>query len=136
MQPEIILTRPDRDRLANIVHAFSARAQAVLVDFLDQEISRARVVDPQEVPRDVATMNSRIVYRDEQSSEEHAVALVYPGEEDSIIGRLSVMSPLGTALLGLREGQTISWTALNGRERRVTLMRVLFQPETAGLPQL
>lgn len=136
MQPEIILTRPDRDRLANIVTAMSARSQSVLVEFLDEEISRATIVEPHEVPPDVATMNSRVIYRDDATGEEQAVALVYPGEEDSIIGRLSVLSPLGTALLGLRKGQSISWTALNGRTRRVTLMDVLFQPEAAGLPAI
>lgn len=134
MQPDILLSRRDRDRLANIVHAFSARDQSILVDFLDQEISRARVVEPAEIPPDVATMNSRVVYRDEDSGDEQTVALVYPGEEDSVIGRLSVLSPLGTALLGLREGQTITWTAISGRLRRVTLRRVLFQPEAARPP--
>lgn len=136
MLPDIVLTRADRDRLANIVNALNARAQSVLVDFLDQEISRARVVDPAELPPDVATMNSRVIYRDDDTGREQTVALVYPGEEDSLIGRLSVLSPLGTALIGLRAGQSITWTALNGRSRRVTLVRVLFQPEAASLPNV
>lgn len=132
MLPEIVLTRPDHDRLATIVQALGRRAQATLADFLDQEISRARVVEPTDVPTDVATMKSHLVFRDEDSGGERTVALVYPGEEDSRIGRLSVLSPVGTALLGLREGQTITWTTHDGRPRRVTLLRVLFQPEAAG----
>lgn len=129
MLPDIVLTRPDRDRLANIVQALSLRTSP-LADFLDQEICRARIVEPAEIPRDVATMDSHVVYRDEDTGDERAVVLVYPIDEDSSIGRLSILSPLGTALLGLSEGQTIAWTAPDGRLRRVSLVRVLFQPET------
>lgn len=129
MLPDIVLTRPDRDRLANIVQALSLRTSP-LADFLDQEISRARIVEPAEIPRDVATMDSHVVYRDEDTGDERVVVLVYPIDEDSSTGRLSILSPLGTALLGLSEGQTIAWTAPGGRLRRVSLVSVLFQPET------
>ena len=129
MLPDIVLTRPDRDRLANIVQALGLRSQSARADFLDQEISRARIVEPAEMPRNVATMNSHVVYRDEDTGEERLVTLVYPIEEDSLTGRLSILSPLGTALLGLSEGQAITWTAPDGRQHRVSLVSVLFQPE-------
>ena len=134
MLPDIVLTRPDRDRLTNIVQALSLRSQSALADFLDQEISRARIVDPAEMPPNVVTMGSHVVYRDEDSGDERAAVLVYPIEEDSLTGRLSILTPLGTALLGLSEGQSIAWTARDGRRRRVSLVSVLFQPEAAGLP--
>jgi regulator of nucleoside diphosphate kinase len=134
MLPDIVLTRSDRDRLANIVQALSLRSQSPVADFLDQEISRARVVDPSEMPANVVTMGSHVVYRDEGTGDERAAVLVYPIEEDSLTGRLSILTPLGTALLGLSEGQSIAWTARDGRQRRVSLVSVLFQPEAAGLP--
>lgn len=129
MLPDIVLTRVDRDRLATIVMALSQRARPDLADFLDQEISRARIVEAAEIPANVATMGSHVVYRDDDSGEERAVRLVYPVEEDSVTGRLSILTPLGTALLGLSEGQSIDWQTRDGRARRVTLLSVLFQPE-------
>ncbi len=129
MLPNIIVTRADRDRLANIVHAFVARDQSTLVDFLDQEVSRAQIVENGDIPPDVATMNSRIVYRDEDTGAERTVQLVYPGAENSDTGRLSVLTPVGTALLGLRCGQSLGWMTRDGRPRRLTLVHVLSQPE-------
>jgi regulator of nucleoside diphosphate kinase len=129
MLPTITITRPDRDRLANIVQALSLRSQDALADFLDQEISRARIVEPGDIPSDVVTMNSRVVYRDEEAGAERTARLVYPGEENSDTGNLSVLTPVGTALLGLRCGQSIEWTTRDGRPRRLTLIRVLSQPE-------
>jgi regulator of nucleoside diphosphate kinase len=132
MLPDIILSRSDRDRLATIVQALSRRSRPELGDFLDQEISRARIVEAKEIPADVATMGSHVVYRDDDTGDERMVVLVYPAEEDSRTGRLSVLTPLGTALLGLREKQSITWTTRDGRPRRVTLLSVMFQPEAAG----
>jgi len=132
MLPTIILMRRDHDRLTNIVQALSLRSQPALADFLDQEISRARVVDPADMPKNVATMGSHVVYRDDDTGKERTVVLVYPIDEDSVTGRLSVLSPLGTALLGLSEGQSIAWTTRDGRQRRVSLLSVLFQPEADG----
>jgi regulator of nucleoside diphosphate kinase len=117
MLPDIVLTRSDRDRLATIVQALSLRSRPEVADFLDQEISRARIVEPRELPRDVATMRSHVVYRDDDTGDERTVVLVYPIEEDSTMGRLSVLTPLGTALLGLSEGQSIAWTTRDGRRR-------------------
>ena len=132
MLPDITLTRSDRDRLANIVQALSLRSQDALADFLDREISRARIVEPGDIPSDVATMNSRVVYRDEGAGTERTVRLVYPGEENSDTGSLSVLTPVGTALLGLRRGQSIEWTTRDGRPRRLTLVDVLSQPAWPG----
>lgn len=129
MLPDIVLTRADHDRLATIVQALSLRSQPALADFLDREISRARIVERAEMPANVATMGSHVVYRDDDTGDERTVALVYPIEEDSGTGRLSVVTPLGTALLGLSEGQSIDWTTRDGRPRRVTLLSVLSQPE-------
>jgi regulator of nucleoside diphosphate kinase len=128
MLPDITITRPDRDRLATIVQALSLRSQDALADFLDREISRAAIVEPRDIPSDVVTMDSRVIYRDDDAGAERTVQLVYPGEENSDTGKLSVLTPVGTALLGLRCGQSIDWTTRDGRPRRLTLTRVLSQP--------
>lgn len=132
MPSSIVVTARDKDRLFQVVDLFLARRYDVLVDFLRRELARATVVASEQVPRDIATMNSRVRYRDNETAEVFTVSLVYPGEEDSLLGRVSVLSPTGAALLGLSEGQSIEWTTIGARRRNLTLLSVLFQPEAAG----
>jgi regulator of nucleoside diphosphate kinase len=106
----IIVTERDKDRLFQVIDLFLARRYDVLVDFLRCELSRADVIASEQVPRHVATMNSRVRYRDNQVGEVLTVSLVYPGEEDTLLGRVSVLSSTGAALLGLLKGK-----ASNGR---------------------
>ncbi|HEX2115931.1 MAG TPA: nucleoside diphosphate kinase regulator, partial [Alphaproteobacteria bacterium] len=97
-----------------------------------RELSRARVVDSERIAPDVVTMHSEVLFRDEESGRERAVTLVYPGEHTAHDGALSVLTPLGAALVGLSEGQTISFETSDGRSRRVSVVRVLSQPEANG----
>jgi regulator of nucleoside diphosphate kinase len=76
----------------------------------------------------MAVMNARIEYEDEDSGERGVITLVHPGIADDRSGRVSVLAPLGMALLGLREGQTVDWPLQHGRRRRVRLVRVLRAP--------
>ena len=128
----IVVTKCDEDRLFQIVDLFLARRYDVLVDFLRRELARATVVASELVPRNVATMNSRVRYRDNETGEVLTVSLVYPGQEGQQLGRASVLSPTGAELLGVSEGQTIEWTTIDGRRGNLTLLAVLFQPEAAG----
>jgi regulator of nucleoside diphosphate kinase len=128
----IAVTIRDRERLLQVADSFVGRRQGVLVRFLLQEVARAAIVASEAIPRDVATMNSRLRYRDDLTGEIRTVSLVYPGEEDTWLGRVSIVSPTGTALIGLSEGQTIGWRDLGGGERRLTLLQVIHQPEAAG----
>lgn len=128
----IVVTERDKDRLFQVVDSFLAQRYDVLVDFLRRELSRATVLASEQVPRYVATMNSRVRYRDDEAGDVFTVSLVYPGDEDSLLGRVSVLSSTGAALLGLSEGQTIQWASIDGRRRTLTLLAVLFQPEAAG----
>lgn len=132
MPASIVVTARDKDRLFQVVDLFLAQRYDILVDFLRRELARAKVVASEQVPRDIATMNSRVRYRDNETGEVFTVSLVYPGEEDSLLGRVSVLSPTGAALLGLSEGQSIEWTTIGARRRNLTLLSVLFQPEAAG----
>ena len=95
---------------------------------LQRALERATVVPAAEIPPDVVTMNSRVTYVDETAGVRTIVKLVYPGGAAGR-GRLPVTSPLGTTLLGLREGQEIEWRFPLGGRRRLRVERVLFQPE-------
>jgi regulator of nucleoside diphosphate kinase len=128
----IVLTRADRDRLVQVIDVFRARGDGALVAFLLEELSRARVVAPEEMPRDIVTMRSRVRYRDEASGEVLTATLVYPGDEDPVLGRISILSPQGSAMIGLRKGDGIRWPILDGETRALTVLEVIYQPEAAG----
>ena len=98
---------------------------------LRRELDRAIVVSPEAVPPDVATMNSLVRYRDETEGVTRTVALVYPSAAQGSQGMVSVLAPIGSALLGLSEGQAIDWDFPDGSRRRLKLEEVLHQPEGA-----
>ena len=102
---------------------------------LRRELQRAIVVSPEAVPPDVATMNSLVRYRDETEGVTRTVALVYPSAAQGSQGMVSVLAPIGTALLGLSEGQTIDWDFPDGSRRRLKLEEVLHQPENGRKSQ-
>jgi regulator of nucleoside diphosphate kinase len=134
--PTIIITQEDRNKLALLVDAHATDSDNALIDSLDQEISRARIVKPGEIPPDVVTMNSRVVFRDDGSQTTQTVTLVYPGQENSVEGCISILTPVGAALLGLSEGQNISYATPDGRQKSLTLLKVLYQPESEGRTDL
>jgi regulator of nucleoside diphosphate kinase len=84
---------------------------------LAEELDRADIVPPERVPEDVVTMHASVRYLDETTGERREVVLVYPHEADVSRGRISVLSPVGGALLGLAAGQSIEWDFPNGRRR-------------------
>jgi regulator of nucleoside diphosphate kinase len=96
---------------------------------LRRELDRASVVSSAAIPPDVATMNSRVRYTDETAGEQRTVSLVYPEHVDGAPGRVSVLAPVGTALLGLSAGQAIEWDFPDGTRRRLKLEAVLHQPQ-------
>jgi len=91
---------------------------------LAKELDRAFVVEPDRVPRDVVAMNSRVRFEDEGSGEIRDVTLVFPKEADSSRGRLSVLSTVGTALLGLAIADSILWPFPDGSTRRLRVLQV------------
>jgi len=96
---------------------------------LNREIEKAKVVDIKQLPGDVITMNSKILIQLGENEEE--VTLVYPQEADLIENKISVLSPIGTAILGYREGDTVEWTVPSG-VMEVKVKKILYQPEAAG----
>jgi regulator of nucleoside diphosphate kinase len=98
---------------------------------LDREITRAVVVKPAEIPANVVTMNSCVLLTDLQTEQVLSFTLVFPSVADIESSRLSVLAPMGLALLGSRQGAEVMWRARRG-ERRVRVERVTYQPEAAG----
>lgn len=98
---------------------------------LRRELARAVIVSSEAVPPDVATMNSQVRYTDETNGVTRTVALVYPRAAQARKVLVSVLTPLGTALIGLSVGQTIEWAFPDGSRRRLKLEEVLYQPERA-----
>lgn len=131
-QPPITITRADLQRLEamlNRLEDFSVTAEA-----LEQELTRAQVVGLDEVPAGVVTMNSRVHCREEASGKDYHLTLVFP-EEAGAEGAVSVLAPVGCALLGLSVGQHIDWPAPGGKTLKLTLLAVEYQPEAAGAYQ-
>lgn len=121
--PQIVIGEADHDRLSNLVIAANATLPDV-ADFLERELTRARVVAPAALPQGVVTMGSEVTFRDEQSGQVRKVRLVYPKDEDIDNGRLSILTPVGAALLGLRAGQAIDWRTRAGLDRALTVLEV------------
>ena len=126
--PTIYLTQKDMDRLLKLVEAHPAKR----FDKLEGELVRATVVPREEIPADVVTMNSRVIFENETTRERREITLVYPGSADIDAGKISVLVPVGTALLGLRVGQAIDWELPGGEKQRYRIVEVPFQPEAAG----
>ncbi|MFI8980795.1 bifunctional GNAT family N-acetyltransferase/nucleoside diphosphate kinase regulator [Ectopseudomonas khazarica] len=121
----IHVTEIDKARLESLI---TLEEGPVIVE-LEHELERAIVVEPQQVPHNVITMNSRALLQ--LDDEEIEVALVYPDDADSSAGKHSVCSDIGAAILGYREGDTIDWR-ISDRTRRIKIRKVLYQPEAAG----
>lgn len=122
-QAPITIARPDYQRLLDLAWAAQAQSPAV-GEFLLEEVERARIVEPQDVPAKVVTMGASVRFRDDATGAERTVALVYPGEQDIELGRISVLTPVGAALIGLSEGQSIAWRTPSGEERSLTVLSV------------
>jgi regulator of nucleoside diphosphate kinase len=129
MKPPIVLSRVDFERLDRLLPAHRPRVD---LDALREELDRARIVEPEDVPPDVVTMNSVVRFSSEDTGDETEVTLVYPGQTDFAKGQVSVLAPVGSALLGLAVGDVIAWPLPNGRTHRLRVVAVKYQPEAAG----
>ncbi|QLF92987.1 nucleoside diphosphate kinase regulator [Pseudomonas sp. ABC1] len=127
--PAIIITQIDLQRLERLLDSLDEYGPAA--EALEQELSRAQVVTPSEMPAGVVTMNSRVHCRDEGAGKDYHLTLVYPPQAGKE-GTVSVLAPVGTALLGLSVGQHIDWPTPSGKVIKLALLAVEYQPEAAG----
>jgi regulator of nucleoside diphosphate kinase len=123
------VTRPDRDRLMKLTRTKANKLRwAMFIDELRRELDGARVVEPKHISRDVVTMGSTVRFVDLQNDRREMYTLVYPDEADLSVGKLSVLSPLGTVLLGTRAGDVVRVASAAG-PRAVKIEAVVHQPE-------
>ncbi len=121
--PPISIARTEHRRLGILAMAAPGH-DATASDALNHELDRARVVPDGALRQDVVRMGSIVTFR-RGSGETERVAVVYPPEADEAVGKVSILSPLGAALIGLGEGQTFEWMAAPGRRERLTVISVL-----------
>jgi regulator of nucleoside diphosphate kinase len=121
--PPITLSAGECDRLRRLVDAAADPSQKT-VAFLTREIERADVVEPSQIRRGLVMMGSEVEFRDDSTMKVRRVILVYPNEADVDAGKISVMTPIGAALIGLSVGQSIEWELPSGGWRSLTVLDV------------
>lgn len=129
----IYITEFDLKRLRELVleAGRSGYHGSAYLDHLRGELDRANIVRPAEIPSNVITMNSRVLMQDADSGEEMTLTLVFPQDADVLEDKISVLAPIGTAMLGYCEGDTIDWEVPDGL-RHLVVKKVLYQPEASG----
>jgi len=118
----LIVSNAEYERLTDLANASMERLPEVAQELLD-ELERAQIVDDKEVPKDVVRMGSTVTFKSDDGNT-RTLKLVYPADESLDQHRISVMTPVGAALIGLGTGQSISWTARDGKHHRLTVSKV------------
>ena len=116
----IIITKYDKTRLKHLINAD-----------LHKELKRAKVVDPEDVPNDIITMNSKFNLKDLDSGEETIYTLVFPEDADIYENKISIYAPMGVALIGYRVGDVIEWPVPGGI-LKIKVLEIIYQPEASG----
>ena len=129
----IHITELDRKRLLDLIQAAQSGEyrRSVYLEDLRGELERAQIVAPQEIPGDVITMNSTVALTDLDTGEQETYTLVYPDDADMTQDKVSILAPIGTAMLGYRVGDVFEWEVPSGK-RRLQVTKILYQPEASG----
>jgi regulator of nucleoside diphosphate kinase len=130
----IVLTQNDYSRLKQLLAALSRQTEGTQggLETLEEILDLARVVQPEKVPANTVTMNSRVMFEDVRSGEKGTVTIVYPAEADVSTRRISILSPVGAALIGEAQGAEVELPVPHGQTRRIRIVDVLYQPEAEG----
>ena len=130
---QIFITAFDKKRLDELIAEARRHGGHGLGDLagLATELTRAQMVEPRDIPPNVITMNSKVSLRDLDTSEEEIYTLVFPNDADVASGAISVLAPIGTGILGYKEGDVVEWPVPAGK-RRIKIEKILYQPEAAG----
>jgi regulator of nucleoside diphosphate kinase len=128
----ISITRFDKARLMRILRSLDAAGEIrEEIEDLQHELERGTEVESAEIAPDVVTMNSTVRVTDLDANTTHLYTIVFPSDADFEKGRISILSPLGTALLGYRAGDVVTWEMPRGT-RRLRIEELVYQPEAAG----
>ena len=130
-KPAIIINEFDAERIDRLLEQ-PAYANSPVANALNDELDRAQMCAPEAMPHDVVSMNSQVRFRDLTTGEERVRTLVVPAQMTDSSSQLSVMAPVGAALLGLRTGSTIHWELPGGASTHLEVLELLYQPEAAG----
>jgi regulator of nucleoside diphosphate kinase len=120
--PALIVSDIDQERLSGLANAAMKRLPEIAEELMS-EVERATVVSAQAIPPNVVQMGSMVEFKS-NDGQHRRVELVFPAEADISLGKISVLTPIGTALIGLSEGQSIMWTTRDGREQELTVVSV------------
>jgi regulator of nucleoside diphosphate kinase len=129
-RPPIHLLAAESDMVAGLALQAEHRFPVVAAMLLE-EIERAELHEPETLPESAVTIGSEVDFVDENSHQLRRVQLVLPGDANIALGRISILTPMGAALYGLTAGQSIDWPDLEGRSRRINILRVR-QPMNGG----
>jgi regulator of nucleoside diphosphate kinase len=129
--PPLFIIRDDYIRLGLLLSSLGVARPGGVIEKLRGELARATIIDSAEAPADLVTMHARVEFEYLGTGEVEEYVLVYPERADAASGRLSILAPVGTALLGLRAGDTIDWPTPGGM-RRLQVRRVTQPAVTAG----
>ena len=127
-RPKIIISQQDARRLENLLNALSDDQHPTLAD-LEEELSRAEIMDEKDIPPTVVTMNSTVKFRTSLSKDAFCLTLVYPEDLDEAGKTISILAPVGGALLGLSEGDAIEWSRPGGGTLKVFIEQIVSQPK-------
>jgi regulator of nucleoside diphosphate kinase len=133
MKKSIYITSQDKQRLEDLLAEAEARDPSKREELkgLREEVQRALIVNPKEIPPDVITMNSRAELCDLDTGERVVFTLVFPWEADVDLEKISILAPIGSGMLGYRVGDEFEWKVPEG-VRRMKVVKVYYQPEAAG----
>ncbi|WP_130803014.1 nucleoside diphosphate kinase regulator [Acinetobacter ihumii] len=129
-QPNIIISSQDLHRLETMLE--HQPTTTVTMQHLENELARAEVVDPDQVPANVVSMNSRVSMTIAPSTESIEIVLVYPHDFTGDKTQVNILAPVGAAILGLAEGQSIEWPQPDGQFMQIKIEKVIYQPEREG----
>lgn len=127
-EDNILITEKDYLRIKHILSSQDSEE----FENLELELDRASIISDNEVPQDLVTMNSKIRFLSVQDHREMVVTLVYPDDANFSDGKISVLAPLGSALLGLKANQEINWMFPDGKTKTLRILEVIYQPEASG----
>jgi len=129
----IYITDTDKKRLKELIKEARAYGSEheIYLEKLEGELNRGKVVKAKEIPKGVITMNSKVRLKDLDTQEEVIYWLVFPGDADPDQNKISILAPIGTALIGYQVGDVIEWKVPAGL-RKLKVLEVLYQPEAAG----
>ncbi|EXL06006.1 nucleoside diphosphate kinase regulator [Brucella anthropi] len=129
-KPNIVVSEIDYERLMGLATNVSERLEEIAEELM-VELDRAKVVPAKRLPQNVIHMGSTVEFRS-NDGQERRVTLVYPGEADIAQGKISILTPIGTALIGLAPGQSISWTARDGKQHELNVLSVSNEAEVSA----